>query len=48
MSESNEQPGPGGNINLKFDEALELHFGIGQALARIGGYKAAEESESLA
>ena len=26
------------NIHLAFDEALKLHFALGQALARIGGY----------
>src|SRR3954468_10708384 len=26
------------NVHLEFDEALKLHFAIGQALARIGGY----------
>lgn len=26
------------NVHLPFDEALKLHFAIGQALARIGGY----------
>jgi hypothetical protein len=26
------------NVHLTFDEALKLHFAIGQALARIGGY----------
>lgn len=27
------------NVHLAFDEALKLHFALGQALARIGGYK---------
>ncbi len=26
------------NVHLPFDEALKLHFALGQALARIGGY----------
>ncbi len=26
------------NVYLPFDEALKLHFAIGQALAKIGGY----------
>jgi hypothetical protein len=26
------------NVHLAFDEALKLHFALGQALARIGGY----------
>ena len=26
------------NVHLPFDEALKLHFAIGQALARIGSY----------
>src|SRR5688572_12522279 len=36
------EPGPSVpaamNVHLAFDEALKLHFAIGQALARIGGY----------
>ena len=26
------------NVHLAFDEALKLHFALGQALAKIGGY----------